>query len=53
MQGVCDQLDSLTGSLSDTLADLLQLGASVNFSASLGPWPEKQTTEHAHEFANI
>lgn len=47
------QLDYLAGSFSDSLADLFHLGASVKFPASPGHCSQKQSTEHADEFANM
>lgn len=50
---MCGQLTSLTGFFSDSLVDLFQLGASVNFPVSSGHWSEEQSTKHAHEFGDM
>ena len=53
MQMVCGQLASLTGFFSDSLVDLFQFGALVNFPVFPGHWSEEQSTEHAHEFGDM
>lgn len=53
MQMMCGRLASLTGFFSDSLADLFQFGALVNFPVSSGHWSEKHSIEHASEFANM
>lgn len=50
---MCGQLAALTGFFSDCLADLSELGASVNFPVSSGHWSKEQSAEPAEEFADM